>query len=285
MERPNWLNVKNVKESTLIEMKQLLDRFDLHTICENGNCPNVGICFSNKTATFMILGEVCTRNCTFCNVESGQPQDPEENESDKIVEAASLLKLKHIVITSVTRDDLFDGGAYYFASAIKKIRATLPESTVEVLVPDFKGSMSALQTVLNAGPDVLGHNLETVPRLYRIVRQRSDYFRSLRLLKQVKEFNPKILTKSGLMLGLGEKQNEVFEVLEDLRRNQCDIVTIGQYLQPSSKHATVKEYVHPEVFEAYLNKANEMGFSYVYSGPFVRSSYMAHEVFLEKVIK
>jgi lipoyl synthase len=274
--KPEWLKIK-ANTNDILEMEKLLKVLSLHTVCEGAACPNIGECFKNKTATFMILGENCTRNCRFCQVTKGivQPLNPEEPEN--VAKASKQLGLKHIVVTSVTRDDLKDGGAEFFAQTIHHIREYLPHSSVEVLIPDFQGDITALYTVLDAKPDILNHNIETVPELYHEVRPMAAYERSLELLKRVKEYNPHIYTKSGLMVGFGETKQQIQSVMDDLREMDCDILTIGQYLQPSKAHLRVVEYITPEQFDEYRLIGLEKGFKYVASGPLVRSSYNAVE--------
>jgi lipoic acid synthetase len=275
--KPDWLRIKVQGDGRYKEVEKILENLSLNTVCEEANCPNRMECFNRKTATFMILGKICTRNCTFCNVEKGKPQPVDENEPAHVAEAADRLNLRHMVITSVTRDDLPDGGAGHFAKVIREIRKLGKKVTVEVLIPDFRGSMEALNKVIDAMPEIINHNIETVSRLYPPVRPMAVYKRSLDVLAAVKRKKRGILTKSGIMLGLGEKKEEVINVMEDLRSIDCDFLTIGQYLAPSKKHHPVVEYVHPDIFEEYRKKANEMGFTYVASGPFVRSSYMAEK--------
>lgn len=276
--KPKWLRIDLNKGRSLDYVKEILERFSLNTVCEEANCPNRMECFSKKTATFMILGSQCTRNCRFCNVThaAAQPVDPEEPQN--VANAAVELGLKHVVITSVTRDDLPDGGANHFSQVIKAIKAKRSDMVVEVLIPDLRGSFEALETVVRAKPEILNHNVETVPRLYPEVRPAALYERSLELLKRVKSIDSSVLTKSGIMVGLGEKQEEVLEVLKDLRSVGCDFLTIGQYLAPSTEHYPVVEYVTPEVFSMYKERALDMGFSFVASAPLVRSSYNAAEM-------
>lgn len=280
--KPKWLRIDLNKGRSLDYVQEILQRFSLNTVCEEANCPNRMECFSKKTATFMILGSQCTRNCRFCNVkhEEAQPLDPHEPQN--VANAALELGLKHVVITSVTRDDLPDGGAKHFSQTIKAIKAKKDDIVVEVLIPDFRGSYEALETVVKAKPEILNHNVETVPRLYPDVRPQALYKRSLELLERVKSIDSSILTKSGIMVGLGEKQEEVLDVLRDLRSAGCDFLTIGQYLAPSTEHHPVVEYVSPEVFEMYKQQALEMGFSFVASAPLVRSSYNAAEMLESK---
>jgi lipoic acid synthetase len=275
--KPEWLRVKAHSTVGYEYVREILEKYHLNTVCDEAACPNRGECFGRKTATFMILGSVCTRGCTFCNVAKGGPQPVDEKEPEHIAQAVKALGLKHTVITSVTRDDLADGGAGHFAGVIHAIRETSPDVTVEVLIPDFRGDFEALQKVVNAHPQIINHNVETVPALYPEVRPQANYQRSLAVIGRVKEMDLSIYTKSGIMVGLGEKPEEVLEVLSDLRRVNCDFLTIGQYLAPSPRHHAVVEYVHPEQFDDYRAKAYEMGFSYVASGPLVRSSYMAEQ--------
>lgn len=273
--KPDWLKIKTLGGKNRTQVEELLGRLSLHTVCEEANCPNIMECFSSRTATFMILGSMCTRNCTFCNVTKGKTQEVDVNEPLHVAEAVKELGLMHVVVTSVTRDDLPDGGAEHFAKVINKIREINPGVAIEVLIPDFKGSRSALQTVIDARPEIINHNIETVPRLYKEVRPMAVYERSLELIKNVKISDETILTKSGIMLGLGENWDEVIESFRDLRNAGCDLLTVGQYIAPSLKHHPVIEYIHPDVFEKYKEKALEMGFKYVSSGPLVRSSYHA----------
>jgi len=247
----------------------------LHTICESAHCPNSGECFSSGTATFLILGDNCTRACSFCAVNSGLPRPVDENEPENLLAAVERLDLTYIVITSVSRDDLPDGGASQFARVLSLLRRKRPESILELLIPDFQGTVSALRTVVSAGPRVINHNIETVPRLYPEVRPQADYSRSVELLARVKDFSSDTITKSGLMLGLGETKEEVIEVMQDLREAGCDLLTIGQYLQPSPEKHPVIRYVSPEEFAGYADIGKNLGFAEVASGPLVRSSYRA----------
>lgn len=278
--RPEWLKLSPFDPAALADMRKLTRQLRLHTVCESALCPNRQKCFSEGTATFMILGNVCTRNCAFCAVESGRPQAPDSQEPENVAAAVAELQLKYAVITSVTRDDLADGGAAHFARTIEAIHNYDPDIMVEALIPDFQGSVAALQTVTGTSLAVLNHNVETVPRLYREVRPQAEYRRSLELLRQARLFNPGLLTKSGLMLGLGETQQEVVEVMTDLRQVGCDLLTIGQYLQPSLKHHKVVTYIPPEEFAEYENIGKQQGFRYVASGPLVRSSFHAAEAYL-----
>ncbi len=276
--KPEWLRIDLNKGCSLDYVKDILKRFSLNTVCEEANCPNRMECFSKKTATFMILGSQCSRNCRFCNVTHAEPQPVDAKEPKNVAEAAIELGLKHVVITSVTRDDLPDGGAKHFAEVIKTIKDSRKDIVVEVLIPDFRGSYEALSTVVRAKPEILNHNIETVPRLYAEVRPEALYERSLELLSRVKTIDSNVLTKSGIMVGLGEREEEVLEVFRDLRTAGCDFLTVGQYLAPSTAHYQVREYVTPEVFSRYKEKALSMGFSFVASAPLVRSSYNAAEM-------
>jgi len=277
---PIWLTLKAPDFDVISTTKGLLDGLGLHTICESAICPNMVECFSRKTATFLILGDVCTRNCTFCAVKKGKPKPPDLLEPEKIANAVDKLGLRYVVVTSVTRDDLLDGGANHFAQVIRAIRHCNCKINVEVLIPDFRGSTSALQKIVQACPVVLNHNLETVPRLYPKVRPEADYQRSLDLLSEAKLLNPKVITKSGIMLGLGETRQEVIEVMTDLRKVNCVLLTIGQYLQPSSKHHEVFRLITPEEFYEYKEIGRELGFTSVVAGPLVRSSLHAAETYL-----
>jgi len=267
------------------QIEETLRGLNLHTVCEQAGCPNLGECYCSKTATFMILGNQCTRNCTFCQVSKGEPQPVDALEPDHVAQAVRQLELKHVVVTSVTRDDLPDGGANHFARVIYAVREACPGTTVEVLIPDFQGDVDALQTVIDAKPTVINHNIETVQRLYPEVRPMADYRRSLALLERIKAISPGIRTKSGIMVGLGETVSEVMECLRDLRAAQCEFLTIGQYLAPSARHHPVVEYIHPDVFMKLKQEAEALGFVHVASGPFVRSSYHAGEALLEHAAK
>jgi lipoic acid synthetase len=275
--QPSWLwrRISAEREEAVRRMEQLLSDLGLHTVCQEALCPNLPECFGQGTATFMILGDVCTRNCRFCAVKKGRPQPPDPEEPERVAEAAVRLHLQHVVVTSVTRDDLPDGGAGHFAATVRAVRRRLPGARVEVLIPDFRGSLAALETVLDAGPDVVNHNVETVPRLYPVIRPQADYRRSLGVLSWVKARSPQTATKSGLMLGLGEQVAEVLQVLYDLREAGCDLLTLGQYLQPTERQSPVARYISPEEFAEYRAKAEAMGFRGVAAGPLVRSSYQA----------
>lgn len=273
--RPAWLTVTAPEPGVLEQMTELFAEGPLHTVCEGASCPNAGECFSLKTATFMILGNQCTRRCRFCSVSKGKPLPPQANEPKVLAQTVLQLGLKHVVITSVTRDDLQDGGARFFAQVVAELRRVSPETTVELLVPDFQGSSEALTEVVKTQPDILGHNLETVPRLYAKVRPGAIYEQSLQLLQAVKKQNSKILTKSGLMVGLGESPEEVLMVMDDLRKVGCDYLTLGQYLQPSTEHLPVVSFITPNQFERYREAALTRGFLRAECGPLVRSSYHA----------
>jgi lipoyl synthase len=280
--KPDWLKIKVQSGGDLAHLQEMLQRLSLHTVCEEAGCPNRMECFARRTATFMILGDRCTRNCTFCSVGKGDPLPVDTDEPRRVVKGIKELGLQHAVITSVTRDDLKDGGAEQFAETIREIRRVAPGVTIEVLIPDFNGSMAALHVVKDAGPDVLNHNIETVPRLYPEVRPMAGYERSLELIRRAKDKKNKgMFTKSGMMLGLGETREEVLRSMRDLRDAGCDFLTLGQYLAPSKAHHPVVEYVHPDVFEEYRVLGGEMGFKFVASAPLVRSSYLAERA-LEK---
>lgn len=279
MPKPPWLKRPIPSGSTYQQIQRLLKKSQLHTVCQEALCPNLGECFSHGTATFLILGDRCTRNCGFCAVALGPLGPPDPEEPGRVAEAVKGMGLRHVVITSVTRDDLPDGGARHFAETIRAIREKTPDAKVEVLIPDFQGSFSALKTVIDAQPPVLNHNIETVPRLYPSVRPGAIYERSLRLLMRVKDLDPSIPTKSGLMLGLGETPEEVHQTLLDLLHVGCSILTLGQYLQPSREHLAVERFIPPEEFDRWRERALQMGFVEVASGPFVRSSYHAKELF------
>lgn len=271
--RPPWLRVRAIRPQVRERMRSHLA--GLHTVCEAALCPNIGECFGHGVATFLILGDACTRGCQFCAVDCRPPEPPDAEEPARVAGAAAALGLTHAVVTSVTRDDLPDGGASHLAATIRALRAAVPGAVVEVLVPDFRGSREALDTVLDAGPDILGHNVETVPRLYPAVRRGADYGRSLALLAATAEHQDGRLVKSGLMVGLGERREEVVAVLSDLRTAGCDLVTLGQYLSPSKMHVPVARYVSPEEFDELKALALELGFAYVEAGPLIRSSYRA----------
>ncbi len=275
--RPSWLKVKLPSGERYFRLKALMHAQRLNTVCEGAHCPNIGECWGRGTATFLILGDVCTRACKFCAVKTGLPPEYDLDEPRRVADAIQQLELRYAVITSVDRDDLDDGGAFIFAETIRRTRVACPQIQLEVLIPDFQGSVDALRTVVEARPDVLGHNIETVPRLYPMARAGSRYRRSLDHLRNAKSFGIPMTTKSGLMLGLGENQEEVVAVLSDLRETGVDIVTLGQYLQPSRTHLPVERFYTPEEFDAFRDHAYSLGFQYVASGPLVRSSYRAEQ--------
>jgi lipoic acid synthetase len=279
LKKPPWLKKRIPSFQDLQKVQSILAEKDLHTVCEEARCPNLGECFSQGTATILILGRICTRDCGFCAVEHGVPGSLDEAEPEHVAQAVERMGLRYVVITSVTRDDLRDGGASHFAKTIQAIRALDPTIKVEVLIPDFKGDVDCLDRVLRASPDVLNHNVETIPRLYPAVRPGADYKRSLDLLKKSKESYQYVHTKSGFMLGLGETKQEVLDLLRDLRQVGCDFLTIGQYLQPRSDRLPVVRYIPPEEFEVYRKIGEAMGFRRVASGPFVRSSFHASQMF------
>jgi lipoic acid synthetase len=275
--KPEWLKVKAPGSPSYVRLKGLMGSLKLHTVCEEARCPNIGECWHHGTATFMILGDVCTRACPYCAVAHGKPQPLDLAEPVRVADAVAAMGLRYVVITSVDRDDVPDGGAEIFAETIRRIRQQVAGCRVEVLIPDFKGNEASLHTVLDAGPDVLNHNTETVPRLYRLARPGGRYSRTLELLDRARRHSPPIPTKSGLMVGLGEQWDEIVEVLADLRSVGCEILTIGQYLSPSSAHLPIARYYHPDEFEMLRSTALSLGFGHVESGPLVRSSYHAHE--------
>lgn len=275
--KPEWLKIKLEHGENLKKINALTSSLHLNTVCQEANCPNRLECHNKGTATFMILGSICTRNCRFCNVSFGKPNEVDKNEPLHVAKAIQKLGLKHAVITSVTRDDLDDGGANHFKDVIYAIRELNPNTTIEVLIPDLQGNFDALKIITDAKPEILNHNIELVPRLFKSITPNSVYKRSLDLLLKVKDLDDSILTKSGFMVGLGENEAEVIELLKDLKEHKCDIVTIGQYLQPSKKHAELIDYVTPEQFEKYKKIGMDMGFKYIASSPLVRSSYNAKE--------
>ena len=276
-QRPDWLRVRIPSGESFARLKTLIDKHRLHTVCEEARCPNMGECWDAGTVTFMILGDVCTRSCGFCAVATGRPPVLDTEEPLRVAEAIRLMDVRHAVITSVNRDELPDGGAWLFAETIRRAREARPGIKIEVLIPDFRGEWWALQRVMDARPDILNHNAETVPRLYVQVRPQAKYDRSLDLLRRAKQGG--MVTKSGLMLGLGEETDEVLEVMRDLRASSCDILTLGQYLQPTKHHLPVDRYVHPDEFRHLKEEGLAMGFRHVESGPLVRSSYHAeHQV-------
>lgn len=274
--RPQWLD-KKIDLGVYSRMKLKLRQLGVETVCEEAMCPNAGECFGRGEATFLILGKNCTRMCSFCNIEKKAPLPPDPDEPRRVAEAVARFELKHAVVTSVTRDDLEDGGASLFAETVSSIRSASANTTIEVLIPDFKLSSGSLNLVAASLPDIIAHNVETVPSLYSSVRRGSDYGRSLEVLKALKIISPEIRTKSGIMLGMGEQEDEVLEVMRDLRLVGCDFLNIGQYLAPSRRHYPVKEYIPPEKFKTYKEKGLELGFLHIESGPYVRSSYMAGE--------
>jgi lipoic acid synthetase len=277
--KPDWIRVKAPVHKEYVETKDIIKGLKLNTVCEEAACPNIGECWSKKHATIMILGSVCTRACAFCNIATGRPDQLDPHEPERVAEALGKLGLEHVVITSVDRDDLDDGGANHFAQVIRAIRQTSPTTTIEVLTPDFRRKASAIETVVAARPDVYNHNLETVPRLYQSVRPGARYFHSLKLLSLVKDIDPSIFTKSGIMVGLGEDTKEVYQVMDDLRSAEVDFMTIGQYLQPTPKHHPVMDYVHPDTFGEMEQMARGKGFLMVSASPLTRSSYHAGDDF------
>lgn len=278
LRKPSWIRVRSPNSQNFYDIKRMLRKEKLHTVCEEASCPNIGECFGKGTATFMILGDLCTRRCPFCDVAHGKPLPPDAEEPLHLGRSVATLKLKYVVITSVDRDDLRDGGAQHFADCIREIRAHSPQTKIEVLVPDFRGRLNvALEKLSICPPDVLNHNLETVPRLYKQCRPGANYVHSLKLLKDFKIAFPEIPTKSGLMLGLGETDEEILEVLSELREHDVNMLTIGQYLQPSIGHLPVLRYVTPESFKEFERAAIKMGFSHAACGPMVRSSYHADQ--------
>ncbi|MBY9078895.1 lipoyl synthase [Paenibacillus sp. HN-1] len=275
--KPDWIRIKLTTGENYQDIKGMMRSKTLHTVCEEARCPNIYECWANRTATFMILGDICTRACRFCAVNTGLPTELDLQEPERVAEAAENMNLRHCVVTSVARDDLKDGGAMIFAETVKAIRQRLPLCSVEVLIPDFMGDRDSLQIVMNSKPDILNHNIETVERMSDRVRAKAKYRRSLELLRQAKEMQPKIPTKSSIMLGVGEEWNEILQAMDDLRAVDCDILTIGQYLQPSPQHLDVVKYYPPEDFAKLKEEGLKRGFSHVESGPLVRSSYHAHE--------
>jgi lipoyl synthase len=276
--KPDWIRVKASTSARFTEIKQILREKNLHSVCEEASCPNIGECFSKGTATFMIMGDLCTRRCPFCDVAHGRPKPLDQDEPRHLGETIAALRLKYVVITSVDRDDLRDGGSQHFVDCIRAVRELSPETRIEILTPDFRGRLDRALEILNtAPPDVMNHNLETVPRLYKQARPGSDYHHSLRLLKDFKAAHPNVPTKSGLMLGLGETDEEILEVMRDLRAHNVDMLTLGQYLQPSQHHHPVMRFVPPDGFEEFERQAMTMGFAHAACGPMVRSSYHADQ--------
>ncbi len=281
LRKPSWIRVKAPGSPAYAATRKIVKEHGLATVCEEAGCPNIGECWEKKHATMMIMGEICTRACAFCNVRTGLPDALDRSEPARVGKAVATLGLEHVVITSVDRDDLADGGALHFADTIAAIRDAAPDTTIEILTPDFLRKDGALDVVIDAAPDVFNHNLETVPSKYLTIRPGARYFHSLRLLQRVKERNPQIFTKSGIMVGFGEERNEVLQLMDDLRAADVDFLTIGQYLQPSRKHAEIKEFVTPETFKAYERIAYAKGFHMVASSPLTRSSYHAGEDFAQ----
>jgi lipoic acid synthetase len=275
--KPDWLKVRAPGSPSYLRLKSIMRDLNLHTVCEEAQCPNIGECWNHGTATFMILGDVCTRACSYCAVSHGRPNAIDAGEPLRVANAIKMLDLNYVVITSVDRDDVEDGGAAIFAETIRETRARLPECRIEVLIPDFQGNESALKTVLDARPDVLNHNTETVPRLYKMARSGGRYSRTLELLERSKRHAPDIPTKTGVMVGLGEERDELIETFRDLRKVGCEILTVGQYLRPTAAHAPMARYYHPDEFKDLKAVAFDLGFVHVESGPLVRSSYHAHE--------
>ena len=271
VKKPDWLRVKLPIGESYKHVRNLVDTHKLHTICESGNCPNMGECWGAGTATFMILGNVCTRSCGFCAVATGRPEPVDWDEPQRVAEAIYLMKVKHAVITSVDRDELKDGGSMIWQNTIKAVKSLNPDTTLETLIPDFKGNKADIERIIEASPEVVSHNIETVERLTRQVRIQAKYWRSMEVIRILKEGGRR--TKSGIMLGLGEKKEEVIQTMKDLRDNGCDVVTIGQYLQPTQKHLAVQRFVHPDEFAEYKEIGYSLGLDYVESGPLVRSSY------------
>lgn len=287
MHVPNWirdkvLTLRHSEVKQMSNIKLMLRNLSLHTVCEEARCPNIGECFARSTATFLIMGDVCTRNCTFCAIKKGKPAPIDPEEPKRIAAAAKNLKLSHAVITSVTRDDIEDGGASHFKATALEIKKYSNNTTVEMLIPDFQGNSASIKEIAGACPAVINHNIETVPRLYATIRPKADYKRSLSILKLAKEFSPNSVTKSGFMVGLGETREEIMGVMKDLRAVGVDILTIGQYLRPSGSHYPVIRYVTPQEFYSYKEIGYNLGFSYVVAGPFVRSSYKAEEALRQR---
>lgn len=271
--RPDWLKVRLPMGENYRNVRNIVDEFKLHTICQSGNCPNMGECWGAGTATFMILGNVCTRSCSFCAVKTGRPTEYDEDEPRRVAEAIWLMKVKHAVITSVNRDELKDRGAEIWYQTVRAVKELSPETTIETLIPDTKGNWEALERMISAGQEVVSHNMETVPRLYRKVRPQAKYERSLEQIQRIKNFGKR--TKTGIMVGLGETPEEIFQAMDDLVAHGCDILTLGQYLQPTKMHLEVAEFIHPDLFAEYREIGLQKGFKYVESGPLVRSSYHA----------
>ena len=273
--KPEWLKVRLQAGNGYNRLKKLMREQGLHTVCEEAMCPNIGECWNRGTATFLLMGDTCTRSCGFCHIKTGRPQALDEDEPRRVAESVQAMNLSHCVLTSVNRDELPNGGAHIFANTIREIRQRLPHCTIEVLIPDFKGNRAALKEVMDARPEILNHNTETVPRLYRTVRPQANYRQTLNVLSNAKILDPGTISKSGIMVGLGETKEEVLAVMRDLREHQLDILTIGQYLRPSPLHLPVYRYVHPSEFQEFHDIGLELGFRWVESGPLVRSSYHA----------
>jgi lipoyl synthase len=271
--KPDWLRVKLPIGENYKMVRSLVDEYKLHTICQSGNCPNMGECWGEGTATFMILGNTCTRSCSFCAVKTGRPNEYDTDEPRRVAEAIFLMKVKHAVITSVNRDELKDRGAEIWHQTVKMVKEMSPRTTIETLIPDVKSSWEALETMISPGQEVVSHNMETVERLYRMVRPQAKYSRSLEQIQRTKDFGKR--TKSGVMVGLGETKEEIFKIMDDLVAHGCDVLTLGQYLQPTKMHLAVAEYIHPDLFAEYKEVGLSKGFNYVESGPLVRSSYHA----------
>ena len=285
LKKPEWIRVKSPSGARFHEIKDILRQQKLHTVCEEASCPNIGECFGSGTATFMIMGDICTRRCPFCDVAHGRPNALDPDEPRHLAETIANLKLKYVVVTSVDRDDLEDGGAQHFVDCIRETRALNPATKMEILVPDFRGRMDiALRIMRECPPDVFNHNIETVPRIYKAIRPGSDYQHSLQLLKRFKQECPDVATKCGLMVGIGETKEEVFAVLDDLKAHDVELVTIGQYLQPSKNHAPVDRFVHPDEFKEYAEYGRKLGFTNIWSGPMVRSSYHADRQYEGKAL-
>lgn len=273
--KPDWLKVRLPSGENYTHVKKLMRAHGLHTVCEEAMCPNIGECWGRGSATFLLMGDTCTRSCGFCHIKTGRPAALDEDEPRRVAESVAILGLSHCVLTSVNRDELRNGGAHIFANTIREIRKRLPTCTIEVLIPDFKGDRAALKEVMDARPEILNHNTETVPRLYRTVRPQANYRQTLRVLSGAKELDPNAVTKTGIMVGLGETKEEVIQVMRDLREHNVDILTIGQYLRPTPLHLPVYRYVHPDEFKEYKQMALSIGFKWVESAPLVRSSYHA----------
>lgn len=285
--KPEWLKIKLVKNDNFSGIKDTLNKYNLHTVCESAHCPNISECWSGGTATFMLMGDVCTRGCKFCAVKTGNPMKQlDKDEPKKLAQAIAEIKLfECVVLTSVNRDDLEDGGASHFAECIKELKKQYPEIIIEVLIPDFKGDINSLKKIVDAKPEVIAHNIETVERLQKKIRDpRANYKQSLSVLENVKKLNPKIYTKSAIMVGIGETDDEIIQSMKDLKGVGCQLLTIGQYLRPSSWHIPINNFISPEKFKFYEEKAKELGFLYCAAGPFVRSSYKAGELFVKNLM-